>query len=44
MEFEEMLVRLSEEQRLRGLSPKTMKAYNYHAGRLLLFLKKSSLS
>jgi site-specific recombinase XerD len=44
MESEEILVRLSEEQRLRGLSPKTMKAYNYHCGKLFLFLKKNSLT
>ncbi|MBU0979308.1 MAG: site-specific integrase [Nanoarchaeota archaeon] len=44
MDSEEILVRLSEELRLRAFSPKTVKAYTFHAVKFLRWIRKSSLS
>ena len=43
MDSEEILVRLSEELRLRAFSPKTVKAYTFHAVKFLRWLGRSSL-
>ncbi|MGM5482461.1 MAG: tyrosine-type recombinase/integrase [Nanobdellota archaeon] len=43
MGYEELRVRLSEEVRLRGLSRKTEKAYDYHVGKMLDWLFANSL-
>lgn len=43
-DYEGILVRLSEELRLRGLSGKTVKNYVYNCGRFFKWLEKSSFS
>lgn len=42
MNYEEILIKLSEELKLRGFSPKTIKSYNYNCSKFLLWLSKSS--